>query len=736
MKKIFYLLTILLLSTNLNAQISVIEKGKPKGRIIINQSEPINQEAANLLNHFLKEISGTELSIVSESTKIKKGDILIGLKTPENSDLIKDITEDGFLIQSNSNNLSIIGDQGKGALYGVVSLLEDYQGIRYLKEQAYTLTPSSDVSFPENIIQLENPSFKYRQTQAYSTHTDPIYKIWHRLEEPQEEFAAGYWVHTFNKLLPAAEYGEEHPEYYAFFNGQRHPGTVSQWCLTNDEVFDIVVNRIDSIFKANPDKHIISVSQNDSQIYCQCEKCKAIIDKEGTPAGPIIYFLNKLAQKYPDKEFSTLAYLFSVPAPKYIKPLPNVNIMLCDIDAYREVTLTENPSGQEFVKEMEAWSKITNNIYVWDYGINFDNYVAPFPNFHILQPNMKLFKKNGATRHFSQIAGSKGGDFSELRSYIVSKLLWNVNADVESIMKGFLKDFYGEAAAPYIYDYIKLREGALLGSQIPLWIYDTPVTHKEGMLNDQLMRRYNQLFDKAEDAVKNDPIYLARVREERLPLQYSELEIIRTRNDIDKSNLGEKVELFRNRAAEYGVVSLNERRNFIEDYCKQYIERNLPATKQSLALGADILFVDAPNKPYDEMKVALTDGLYGGATFNDGWVGWEGRDGEFIIDLGETKDIQSVETDFLHKLGSWVLLPKNIQVSTSIDNKKYTEMGSIEIPEDKDIEVKFVTFPIRSNQKVTARYIRIKVGTIGLCPTWHYGVGHPAWFFIDEVNVY
>ena len=90
----------------------------------------------------------------------------------------------------------------------------------------------------------------------------------------------------------------------------------------------------------------------------------------------------------------------------------------------------------------------------------------------------------------------------------------------------------------------------------------------------------------------------------------------------------------------------------------------------------------------------------------------------------------------MHKLGSWVLLPKNIQVSTSIDNKKYTEMGSIEIPEDKDIEVKFVTFPIRSNQKVTARYIRIKVGTIGLCPTWHYGVGHPAWFFIDEVNVY
>ena len=25
--------------------------------------------------------------------------------------------------------------------------------------------------------------------------------------------------------------------------------------------------------------------------------------------------------------------------------------------------------------------------------------------------------------------------------------------------------------------------------------------------------------------------------------------------------------------------------------------------------------------------------------------------------------------------------------------------------------------------------------TIGLCPSWHYGVGYPAWFFLDEVEV-
>ena len=193
--------------------------------------------------------------------------------------------------------------------------------------------------------------------------------------------------------------------------------------------------------------------------------------------------------------------------PKHVKPLPNVNIMLCDIDCDREVTLTENASGKEFVKAMEGWSKITNNIFVWDYGINFDNYLAPFPNFHILQDNIRLFKKNHATMHFSQIAGSRGGDFAELRAYLVSKLMWNPEVNVDSLMQHFLHGYYGEAA-PYLYQYIKIMEGALIGSGQRLWIYDSPVSHKYGMLKPALMRRYNHLFDLAEKAVAAEPDFL------------------------------------------------------------------------------------------------------------------------------------------------------------------------------------------------------------------------------------
>ena len=69
--------------------------------------------------------------------------------------------------------------------------------------------------------------------------------------------------------------------------------------------------------------------------------------EEGSASGPIIRFLNRLASHYPDKEFSTLAYLYSMQPPRLVKPLPNVNIMLCSIDAKREVPLTDNESGRD-----------------------------------------------------------------------------------------------------------------------------------------------------------------------------------------------------------------------------------------------------------------------------------------------------------------------------------------------------------------------------------------------------
>ena len=36
---------------------------------------------------------------------------------------------------------------------------------------------------------------------------------------------------------------------------------------------------------------------------------------------------------------------------------------------------------------------------------------------------------------------------------------------------------------------------------------------------------------------------------------------------------------------------------------------------------------------------------------------------------------------------------------------------------------------------IKTRYVKVEVTGTKECPTWHYGVGHPSWFFIDEVII-
>ncbi|MDQ9827195.1 DUF4838 domain-containing protein, partial [Acinetobacter sp. 163] len=65
---------------------------------------------------------------------------------------------------------------------------------------------------------------------------------------------------------------------------------------------------------------------------CTCPDCKKLDDAEGGPSGSLIHFINKLADRFPDKEIATLAYLYTMNPPKQVKPRPNVVVMLCDID--------------------------------------------------------------------------------------------------------------------------------------------------------------------------------------------------------------------------------------------------------------------------------------------------------------------------------------------------------------------------------------------------------------------
>jgi len=691
-----------------------------KSRLVCYENAAAENAAASILQPYLAESTGYAFPIAQG--KIRRGDIVLKERA--------DLPEDAFRISLKEGSVLLEGS-GKALSYAACDFLEQEVGMNYWGGGEYDLPRVSTVTVRPR---TEIPAFRYRQCSHYLLREDPLLRTWMRLEEPSDLFVDNLWVHTCNRLLPASRYGAEHPEYYAYYGGKRHPGSASQWCLSNPDVLEIVCGTLDSLFHAHPEQSCISISQNDgSDTYCRCPACQAIMDEEGSPSGPILRFVNAVAERFPDKEISTLAYLFSVKPPKVTRPRPNVNIMLCDIDCRRQTSLPENPSGQEFMRHLKGWSAICDNIFLWDYGINFDNYLSPFPNLQTIKDNMVIFQDHGVKMHFSQINSSRGGDMAELRPYLVSKLMWDPSASLDSLERHFCKAYYGKAA-PQILRYIHTMEGAAVATDVDLFIYDSPVSYKGNILQPALFKRYNAMFDEAEAAVAKDSLRLSRVRRTRLPLQYSALEIART--DINRNNVAveKELDLFERRIQEFQVRSLNERANSPLEYCELYRQRYLSSPEGNLAYGCPVTFTIEPRPRYAQLGItALTDGLYGGAGYVESWVGWEGTDADFTIDLGSIKPIHEIGADFLRQIGAWVLEPKAVRFLVSDDGKDFRPFDYVQLEENRSGTIAFT--PVTGKGLTKARYVRFQVEGVKDCPEWHYGVGNPCWFFIDEVWV-
>jgi hypothetical protein len=400
---------------------------------------------------------------------------------------------------------------------------------------------------------MQVPSFTYRDNFYPDVITDPEYMAWHKLDncfgKPDSGNEWGDFVHTFNLLLSTKEYGQTHPEYFSFYDGKRHPGQSksgepeAQLCLSNPEVLEIVCKSLQTKIAGNPGALYWSVSQNDNINYCRCPKCTEMDEKYAsfTPgskmyeinanfryspigSGSVLTFVNKVAERFPDKQISTLAYLYSRVPPKDIVPRKNVNIMLCSIESPRHVSIEEG--DKSFCEDLEGWGRLTSNIILWDYVVQYRNLVSPFPNLHTLQPNLKYLHDKGVTMIFEEGNPETGGEFHELKAYILSKLLWDVNVDVNKVMDDFLNGYYGNAGK-IIREYVDLLQKSLTKSGEKLMIYGTPVEEKNTFLSDSLITAYNKIFDRAEKAVSVSPEVLERVRVARLPVYYAILEIAR-----------------------------------------------------------------------------------------------------------------------------------------------------------------------------------------------------------------
>ena len=742
----------------------LVKNGMPQFSITLSpHSSETDEQTAILLQSYIKKIAGCELEIVKKVKPNVKNTIYItsyqqarnvssessfpkGFEKHLTQGFIKkkqQLISDGFIISVQNENILIVSGGKKGSLYGGIHLLEKYFGCRMYAPNVEFIPKKSNLSLPI-LCDADMPVNTIRIVNGVLTQQNEEYRNWQRLNDHNEEFAKGYYVHTFNRLVPWETHFEVHPEYFALMGGKR---LIDQLCLTNPDVYNLTIKKLKAEMAEQPNKMLWSVSQGDNFSYCQCDKCAKIISDEGSPAGPIIHFVNKVAAEFPNKTISTLAYQYSRKAPKLVKPADNVQIMLCTIELNRSKSIEEDSRSQSFLKDITDWGKISRNIYLWDYTVNFSHHISPFPNLQTLQPNIQFFVKNNVNAHFQQTNTDIGHEFSELKAYLIARLLWNPKVNVDAITTDFLNGFYG-AGGVFIQKYINQLTSEIRKTGEWLDIYGHPMSHTKTFLSAENIQLYNLYFDAAENAVKAEPSVLQRIKVCRLPIQYAMMEIGKSDMFGARGFYQEDKEKF---------LLKPEMRQLMEDFymvCKQNDiktineagltpEEYYQSTKRFINVQVDgngafrkkIMANPSSSPKYSNADLAiLTNGVQGANDYKAHWLGWEAQDFELVLDLETVKQPKSIQISTLYDPKSWILHPKSVTCSVSEDGINYRIIQTQTIEGEQRKEK--VTHSFSFNQNIgTCRYIKFTVVGTKKLFNWHPSAGGGSWVFVDEVVV-
>ena len=528
-----------------NCQISLA--GKPLEQFVIVKpanATPSEENACKELRRLLEKQSRTLLEIVDGDAPDGKLPIYMG-RVPEAKRAAwpvdyEKLRFDGIHVELRPDGLLLGGGQ-RGVLYAMYDFLEEQLGWRWFASDC-TVFPKTGAIDVSPMKKTHVPPFDYRRTSYKTIWQNPQMIVPLKLsamDMDRPEWGGNYmyrgWVHTFNALVPLSKYGATHPEYYSLVKGKRLLDR-TQLCLTNPDVKRIATETVlDWLRQSEKLPFAVSVSQNDWRNYCECENCKALAEKEESQAGPLLHFVNAIAaeveKEFPTVKVDTLAYQYTRKAPKFVKPAHNVIVRLCSIECCFAHGLDECDFNRSFVKDIEDWSKIAPYLSVWDYTINFAHSTQPFPNLRTLQKNVKFYQKWGVRGLFEQGNNfTLGGEFQDLRAYLIAKLLWDSDFDVEKGIREFTDGYYGPAA-PYIREYIHYMHDWLCGpkgttSNTHVRIYAHPSTY----LNDNVkLDIADAMLEMAEQAAKGDETFARRAAVAHMPLWYTRLQLATSR---------------------------------------------------------------------------------------------------------------------------------------------------------------------------------------------------------------
>ena len=449
-------------------------------KVVVGEESEAAVAAAFIVTH-LAEATGITLAyeqnpVWSQTSKyivVGNDDLFTqaGLSMPED-----DIGFTGYYIRTAGDSVFLATNGGEGYQLAAIRFLNEVIGYDMLAEDL-VIYEKDGATLPDMEI-TERPDFDYRVM------SEPIGSA--------AQYGMGYtnngvmmavnnctWHNSF-QYLPPETYKDDYPEWYTEntiqlgITSETHGANLGQLCYLaggDEDSFKEMVDTAYAVLKetvdANPALSNIPFTQEDNYEWCTCDACtKYIAEHGGANVSTAIKFVNALAEKLEAdlaEEGSDRRVIISFFAYRASKQSPtqqnssgeyepaggihcheNVGVIIAPIEATFTHSFyeTENESDAENIK---SWAAVCDNIYIWLYQTNFDNYMYPLGTWDTCAEMYRFCKENNAVYMYSEGQWNtySVSHFSKLKEYLDAKLFFDVNQSYTALVDKFFKYFYG-----------------------------------------------------------------------------------------------------------------------------------------------------------------------------------------------------------------------------------------------------------------------------------------------------
>ena len=366
--------------------------------------------AANDLAAYLKKVTGAEFPIVKPADVEGRQFIAVGpgaarAMAPD-LDLVKEgekgLGEDGIIqktIPSDASgpgtSLVLTGAEGskRGTLYAVYEFLEREVGVRWWTHTE-EYVPGRPTLTVRPLDTRFKPPFFFREVYGWGmVHIETACWGYDDSDAAVQDWAKAKFAvrlrnngsgtvmpsslggclvpmgrgHTFYAFLPPKKYFKDHPEWYSERDGKR-AGDGAQLCMTNDKMLEELSRNILIKIRELPHLGLVHVSQNDNERNCLCAKCKALDETEGSPAGSLLYGVNKVAEavakEFPDIHIVTFAYQYTRKPPRTLRPRSNVLVQFCAMERSSTQAI-DSEQNRMVMNHLKGWAAAAPKLFIW-----------------------------------------------------------------------------------------------------------------------------------------------------------------------------------------------------------------------------------------------------------------------------------------------------------------------------------------------------------------------------------